>query len=277
MARPPDDHWIRLAQSWQLRASPLRPAQEDIRILEHEFRKWHENTRPARVRALLLGVTPEIATMPWPAGTRFLAVDKSRDMIRAVWPGAALGFQAVCARWPVLPVADATQDLVLGDGSVSVLRGDQYGTMARAMRRVLSATGLVLMRFFTRPAHPEPVEKVFEDLFGARIGNFHVFKWRLSMAMHGSLDEGVRLADIWDTWHAAVPQPETLAKLLLWPLPEILTMDDFRGAQAAYTFPTLAEARAMMAPDFEEVGCHVPGYELGERCPTLAFRPRNVS
>src|SRR5688572_33055129 len=120
MARPPDDHWIRLAQSWQLRASPLRPAQEDIRILEHEFRKWHENTRPARVRALLLGVTPGIATMPWPAASPILAAGYTRDMLRAAWPGAALGLQPVWARWRAVPRADATQDRHLGVGSVTV-------------------------------------------------------------------------------------------------------------------------------------------------------------
>jgi hypothetical protein len=100
-----------------------------------------------------------------------------------------------------------------------------------------------------------------------------VFKWRLAMALHGGLEEGVRLADIWDAWHAAVPRPDELARRLGWPLPEILTMDDFRNVQARYTFPTLAEVRAFAAARFEERGCHFPEYELGERCPTLVLRP----
>jgi hypothetical protein len=29
-----------------------------------------------------------------------------------------------------------------------------------------------------------------------------------------------------------------------------------------------------MAAEFEEVSCHFPRYELGERCPILAFGPR---
>ena len=70
------------------------------------------------------------------------------------------------------------------------------------------------------------------------------------------------------------PRPEELARSLNWPLPEVLTMDDFRGVAARYTFPTLEEARTTMATGFEEVACHFPDYELGERCPTLAFRPR---
>jgi hypothetical protein len=146
--------------------------------------------------------------------------------------------------------------------------------MTRALRRVLRAHGLVLLRFFTRPDRPEPVQQVFEDLFEGRIGNFHVFKWRLAMALHPSLGEGVRLADIWDAWQAAVPRPEELARKLGWPLPEVSTMADFRQVHARYTFPTLAETRSVLAAEFEEIACHFPGYELGERCPTLALRPR---
>src|SRR5512147_2066255 len=112
--RPPDDHWVRPAQSWALRASPLRPAPEDVAVYEREFRRWHERTRAAPLRVVLLGVTPEIATMPWPAATRMVAVDVSRAMIRGVWSGAALGHAAVCASWTALPLADGSEHLAIG-------------------------------------------------------------------------------------------------------------------------------------------------------------------
>jgi len=41
-----------------------------------------------------------------------------------------------------------------------------------------------------------------------------------------------------------------------------------------YTFPTLAEARAALRDDFSEIACGLPGYELGERCPTFVLAPR---
>lgn len=272
--RPPDDdYWVRPAQSWALRASPLRPAPEDVAIYEREFRRWYETARPVALHALLLGVTPEIAAMSWPAGAQLLAADRSLSMIRGVWPGAALGHLAVCAAWGALPLADCTQELVLGDGSFSALTGDAYAAMVRNLRRVIRPHGFVLMRFFVRPDRPEAPERALADLRAGRIGSFHAFKWRLAMALHGSLDAGVRLSDIWDAWHDGVPDPEKLARERGWPLPVVLTIDDFRGSATRYTFPTLSEARAVMAADFEEVSCSYPAYELGERCPILAFRP----
>jgi len=212
--------------------------------------------------------------MPWPPDTRMVAVDVSRAMIRGVWPGAALGHVAVCARWTAMPLAGGTEHVVIGDGCFSALTGDAYQAMARSLRALLRPDGLALMRFFIRPERPETPAIVFGDLEAGQIGNFHVFKWRLAMAVHGALADGVRLADIWDAWHAAVPRPEILARNRGWPLPVISTIDDFRGVDARYTFPTLAEARSAMAEGFEEIACHFPSYELGERCPILAFRPR---
>ena len=272
--RLPDDYWVKPAQSWALRASPLRPSPEDVGIYEHEFRRWHAAMLPVPLHALLLGVTPEIAAMSWPAGAQLLAADLSRPMIRGVWPGAALGHMAVCADWLDLPLPDRTQDLVLGDGSFSALTGDAYTAMVESLRRIVCRQGLVLMRFFTRPDRSEAPADAFADLSAGRIGSFHAFKWRLAMALHGSLDAGVRLADIWDAWHDAVPDPQEVARERGWPLPVVLTIDDFRGSATRYTFPTLSEARAAMADGFEEVSCRFPTYELGERCPILAFRPR---
>jgi hypothetical protein len=195
-------------------------------------------------------------------------------MIRGVWPGAALGHAAVCADWLALPLPDGTQDLVLGDGCFSALTFDEYPAMSQDLRRVLHPRGLVVMRFFTRPDRPETPARAFADLRAGRIGSFHAFKWRLAMALHGSLEAGVRLGDIWETWNDAFPRPEELARERGWPLPVVLTMNDFRGGETRYTFPTLSEARAAMAAGFEEMSCHFPQYELGERCPILTFRPR---
>jgi SAM-dependent methyltransferase len=214
--------------------------------------------------------------MRWPAaGTQVLAVDQSHAMIRTIWPGAALGHQAVCAHWTALPLAAASRDIVIGDGSFNNLAGAAYGAMARSVRRVLRAPGVFVIRFFLRPDRPERVGAIFDDLFHGRAGSFFAFKWRLAMALHGALDDGVRLSDIWDAWHAAVPRPETLAQNLGWPLEKILTIDDYRGSAVRYTFPTLPEARAALRTDFEERACHFPGYELGPLCPTFVLRPRH--
>jgi hypothetical protein len=271
------NHWSKHAQQWQWIASPLRPAAEDIQMLESALADWHAANPLPSLQALLLGVTPEITLMRWPHGTRLVAVDHTQAMIRDVWPGGRRGFTALCAEWTDPPLPPGSQDVIVGDGCFSLLvTRDEYRATVQAMRRVIRAHGLFLMRFFIRPDVPETVAGVVADLWHGRIGNFHVFKWRLAMALHGRLDEGVRLADIWDAWHAAVADPVQLASRLGWPLRAVQTIDAYRDVQTRYTFPTLAEARAVMAEAFEEFACWFPGYELGERCPTLAFRPRQL-
>jgi SAM-dependent methyltransferase len=270
------DHWERFTRRWQLAESPGRPAEEDIRVYERALREWFATAglRDAPF-AVILGVTPEIARMRWPApGTRVLAVDQSPAMIRAIWPGAALGFQAACAQWTALPLAGASRDIVIGDGSFNNLAGAAYGVLASSVRRILRASGVFVIRFFLRPDRSERVAAIFDDLSRGRVGSFFAFKWRLAMALHGTLGEGVRLGDVWDAWHAAVPHPETLPGSVDWPMERILTIDDYRGSAVRYTFPTLAEARAALRTDFDELACHFPAYELGSLCPTFVLRPK---
>jgi hypothetical protein len=118
----------------------------------------------------------------------------------------------------------------------------------------------------------ESVDCIVEDLRQKRIGNFHVFKWRLAMALHGPLEDGVRLGDVWDAWRDLVPDPQPLAADLGWPMEIINTIQNYRNVDTRYTFPTLDEARTL-AVGFDIVAVHVPAYELGERCPTLIMRP----
>lgn len=268
------DHWNRHAQQWQWIGPPLRPAAEDIRLMERAAAQWHAAHLLPSPQALLLGVTPEIALMNWPPGTRLVAVDHNPAMIREVWPGASRGYTALCADWTDTGLAPASQDIVVGDGCFSTLTSrDQYRATVQALRRLVRPHGIVLMRFFIRPDVAEATAAVIADLHAGRMGNFHVFKWRLAMALHGSLDDGVRLADIWDAWHASVGDPAGLARRFGWPLAVVQTIDAYRGVETRYTFPTLAEARAAMADAFDEFACWFPHYELGERCPTMAFRP----
>lgn len=266
------DHWNQHARQWSLIGPPLRPAVEDILLLENEISDWCARTAVSAPRALLCGVTPEVAGMRWPAGTGLVAVDHSRPMIAGVWPAEAPG-SAICGDWLKLPLADASRHLLIGDGCYSLLVGSaQYAAFAAELRRVATDDALLAMRYFLRPEMAEAVPRVIDDLWQRRIGNFHVFKWRLAMALHGTLEQGLRLGDVWKVWHEAVPDPEKLAAHLGWPLAVVNTINNYRNVDTRYSFPTLAEIRAFTG-DFEVGAMHVPAYELGERCPTLIMRP----
>lgn len=266
------DHWNEHARQWSLIGPPLRPVDEDIAVLAQELGAWQKQSGIAAPRALLCGVTPEIARMRWPRGTHLVAVDHSLPMIAGVWPAGETPGSAVCGDWMRLPLADASRDVLIGDGCFSIFTGREcYRALATELRRVAAPGAFLLMRYFIRPEKAEAVRDVVDDLWQKRIGNFHVFKWRLAMALHGTLEEGVRLADIWNAWHAAAPEPAKLADHLGWPHAVVNTIHNYRGVDTRYSFPTLAEARALTG-DFEEVAIHVPCYELGERCPTLVMR-----
>ena len=267
------DHWNQHARQWSLIGSPLRPVAEDIALLETEIREWCVHTAATAPKALLCGVTPEVACMRWPAGTRLVAVDHSRPMISGVWPAAEAPGVAVCGDWLKLPLANASRQLLIGDGCYSLLVGrSQYAAFAAELRRVATGDALLAMRYFVRPESAETIAHVIDDLQQQRIGNFHAFKWRLAMALHGTLEQGVRLGDVWTAWHDVVPDPEKLAAHLGWPVDVVNTINNYRNVDTRYSFPTLTEVRACTG-EFAIEAMHVPAYELGERCPTLIMRP----
>jgi SAM-dependent methyltransferase len=267
-------HWEQHAKQWRFVGLPLRPSREDVRIMEGLARRYGQ---APRMLALLFGVTPELAAMDWPDGTRLLAVDRSEGMIRHVWPQSGMGIASHMIRgdWNALPIRGGSLDMVIGDGFYTPLNYPQdYLRLGAELVRVLRPGGLYLIRAFIRPDVPETIRAIKADLFAARIGSFHAFKWRLAMALHGSLQEGVQLSEVWNQWHAMRCEADQAGVSLSWPAEEIATIDAYRGVAARYTFPTLAELRDVLQPHFIEKECHIPGYELGGRCPILLLARR---
>jgi SAM-dependent methyltransferase len=276
-AEAPTDPWLANAVQWSRVGPPLRPVAEDVDIVQRLATELHASRQPNPLRVLVLGVTPEIGTLPWPQGTELLAVDRSPGMLQHVWPRAGLPERASALQgdWRRLPVGDGSFDLIAGDGCYSLLPfPEQYRIFGTEMRRALAPGGRFAMRAFVRPEAREGLGAIGEDLWAGRIGNFHVFKWRLAMAVQPSTEEAVRLGDLWDAWRTLCDDPAALAERLGWPMDVVTTIDAYRGVDARYNFPTLAELRAIASEHFTEVACHVPSYELGERCPTLVFAAR---
>jgi len=265
-------HWPLHARQWARVGPPLRPCPDDVAIATAEAEAWaRAHGRPPR--ALLLGVTPELAGMPWPAGTTLLAVDREAAMIDALFAPAP-GRRAEVGDWLALPAPDGAFDLVLGDGSLSNLAfpGD-YRRLAAELGRVLAPGGRVVLRLFAAPVEAEPLGAVADALRAGAIGSLHALKWRIAMALQPA-DRNVRVADIWRAFGELVPDRAALARRTGWPPDVIDTIDAYRGSELVYSFPTLAEVRATLDPELAEIACHVPGYELGDRCPTVVAARR---
>lgn len=263
-----EGHWAGHAPQWDLVASPLRPCAADVVVFERLLREVQARD------VLLLGMTPELARLPDPV--RLVAVDRAAAMIARLWQTPRPGRAAICADWQALPLRDAAFDAVLGDGALNMLEGKAaLAAFAAEVLRVLRPGGTLLLRVFTRPDDPETPEAVLAALRGGRIGSFHAFKWRLAMALHGSLERGVRLADIWHCWNEAVPAPRALLAERGWDERLAGTIDVYRGVQTRYCFPRRGEIKTIFAGRFREVGYEVQRYELAERCPIVALQALN--
>jgi hypothetical protein len=265
--------WTTLAKRWSLIDVPLRPCEEDLGFYEVVVRDWQRDHPGRGVRGLLLGVTSEIATMRWPERATLAAVDHSLPMVANVWPKPAHGL-AVCADWRAMPLPRGSRDVALGDGCLTLLPPPEgYAAFAASLRATLADDGLVALRCFCRPASAEKPSQVLADLGARRVRGFHAFKWRFVMSLHGgSLEEGVRLSDVWDCWAAEVRDPDAIADCCGWPRELVRSMELYRGNASRYRFPTVGEAAAALAPEFSMLFVHTGGYELAERCPILVYR-----
>lgn len=267
------DHWPRHARQWALVGPPLRPCAEDTAVVEAAVAAWAGATgHPPR--ALVLGVTPELVGMRWPAGSAVTAIDRSAAMIaamrRADLSAAATALQA---DWRALPCTAASVDVAVGDGSLSCLAfpGD-YHRFAGELARVLVPDGELVLRLFASPVARETLDEVAAALAARGIASFHAFKWRLAMAIAGGGD--VAVADIARAFDRVVPDAAARAALAVhtgWPLAVIATIDAYRGSDLVYSFPTRGDAVAALAPHFTVRAGHAPTYELGERCPTIVL------
>jgi hypothetical protein len=270
-------YWDDFAESFAALGPPLRPSSEDIRSFEDAVAKWTANHPYDWLRALLLGVTPELARMRWPDASSLIAVDNSLAMARAVWPGnVAKKRWAVCGDWLALPRPESSCHVVVGDGSINCLRfPDGFRALANKVRCTLSDDGILALRCYVRPAIQERPDEVFADIFRSTIPSFHHFKFRLLMAMQPSTEQGVAVNDVYKKWASGRIDEDSLIARTGWEKRAIRTIKFYRDKETVHTFPTLAELRSVLVEFFDEVSCSIPSYHLGDRCPLFVLKPKS--
>lgn len=263
-------HWDKHAEQWNNIGAPLRPSSPDIQIMC----SWlHEiDCQSESFNVLLLGVTPELAQIRWPENTRLFAIDSNFSMIKSVLLKNNLSKSSLISmgNWLQLPLPESFINLVIGDGCYSMLSGKNYDTLSNEIVRVLHPTGHFFMRFFIRPDDNESIELIQDDFLSGRIDNFHILKWRIAMALHDALEQGVCLKEIWHIWNKHF---KIHTKYLQWSEQTMNTIDVYKNNPAFYTFPTYPELSSRLYNQFRILDRYTPDYKLGERCPTLKLKP----
>ncbi len=226
-----------------------------------------------KIKVLLLGVTPELASHQWAQEFQLWAVDASEVMVNAVWPGDTDQRKALCGSWLNTSFADASFDLIVSDcGLTPLATPGQVADLGLELRRLIRRDGRVVMRHFAQSANPLPMAQLVQQVESGKLRNFHELKLRLLLALAATLP-AVRLGDAWEKFEQHFPDRARLAEQLGCSLEIIATIDAYRERDGSYAFPTLAEL-AQQFSDFTLQTGPVATYPLAECCPVFTLTPK---
>ncbi len=268
-------YWSSLAHAYAMLGPPLRPSIEDVCHMERTVAAWARNHPRPRIDALLLGVTPDIANMPWPDHTQLTALDSALPMVEAVWPGNISQKRwAACSSWQELPLAARSCDVVLGDGAINCVR---YPIGCRSVlaeaARVLRDDGILILRCYVQPTIQERPEDVVASIFEQPDPSFHHFKFRLLMAMRGSAERGTAVDDVYRFWAAQRLNTVDVEARTGWDQTSIGTIEMYRESSTVHTFLDPAELEALLVELFEVISVDAPHQET---CPIWVLKPRRA-
>lgn len=260
------NHWEDMARKWARLRPPLRPNAEVAEAVRAEL-------APLPGPTLLLGVTPELATIATP----LVGIDRNPGMIACAWPGNVAGRQAVQGDWLAMPLAGDSVANAIGDGSFNTQAWpDGYGQLFAELHRVLKRGARLVVRNFTTPDSGETLEAVREAVLARRIVSLHALKWRLAMAVVAQSGmPTIPVTRIRDAFRAIFPDPAALMAATGWTEDEIDTIEVYKDSVVSLSFPTLAQfgrtvPATFTAPRLVRSG----GYEMAERCPILVLERR---
>lgn len=263
-----------IAQQYGWMGPPLRPPVEHIRFLEALVADFAAR-RNGGLKALLLGVTPDIVRMRWPKNLLLIAADNSWPMVDALWAGSIPGGRsAICGDWLAPLVQEHSVDLVIGDGSINCV-----GCSANARRLAanvssfLKQRGALVSRCYVLPAVQEEPHEVMAAMYRGEIASCHHFRLRLSMAVQRDAQTGVSLAEVyrhWDRRNCEHPMPSGPG----WEKSAVELIEAYQSSPTRYWFPAVEQLREIFHEHFREEMIEPGRGESGECCPTFLLKPR---
>jgi len=277
MTRDERVHWEDYAKFWDRLGPPLRPCAADVAYFEEQVEECAAGRDTAGGRALILGVTPELALMKWPMGYRVIGIDLNFGMVQGVWPVHGMKDRhVVCGDWQRLPLANVSTDVCIADGCFSMLGyPESYERLACEVHCVLKPGGLFMFRTFARSNEVKTPEEVVSDLVRGKIKNFHEFKFRLAIALQSNTRSGVGVDAVWRAWNDIRDEVGAVSKTLGWDENNFATVEVYSGSITRYSFPTVQELREIFAAYFLECSYPQLEYEFGSHCPIFALSKKD--
>lgn len=226
------DQWSRAKEFWHRLGPPLRPQNADILAVRDLLNSAPKRKEPWNI--LILGVTPEFAHYPWPEGSTIYALDQSQAMIDHVWPGNAE--HAQLGDWCNMPFRNEMFDLLLCDGGLQLLSVEKRGALKAEIHRVLSDSGIFIVRTFGQQNHTLSLEEVVTGVDTGAITNLNELKVLVGTALQTTPTTGVALADIWRTLKNKFDSWEVLAKKLNQPLDLVTAINSYKDNHSRMSF-----------------------------------------
>jgi len=252
------DHWKEYQHRWHLLEAPLRPNAEVVEAIVAAVGERLSNV-------LLLGVTPELVD----AFPNLTAVDKSEEMIAALWQSQATTQSVRHANWLDMDAAYGRYSAIVGDCSINVLQSyAQIETLLPIVNERLADDGVFACRVFERPAEPITEKDLRCVIDDGTHGNFHAYKWQIAMSLAADSSGAVQAVEILDRFNQLFPQRVELARKTGWNIDVINTIDVYENSGIALLFPSRQEFDSLFTKHFDRYEWRSCGsYDLAQRCP----------
>jgi SAM-dependent methyltransferase len=250
----------------------LRPVAADLQLFNEAIAGWQRN-RSGVPDALILGVTPELyGELQWPPGSRIAALDGSRDMIEAVWPGPRES--AHLGSWTSIPFPQRSLDIILCDGGFGLLPIEDQRRLLEEIARVLKPGGIFVVRLFAPMGRTGSLDDIATDLMNRRIASLDQLKLRLWGAMQESAATGVRPRDVVAWIHTMSDNGRFLVEQLGWNPEHVARLQVHSESTAVYHLTDESGLSAMVAatPGLALLSVAHPDFPYGNACPVVTVQ-----